>query len=45
MRCQWYSNNMLFYVHLRLNNIFGTVNNKPFAGISVITVVDFFNFH
>ena len=36
------SNNLLFYVHLRLNEIFGTVNDKPFAGISVITVGDFF---
>ena len=31
-------NNLLFYDHLRLNEIFGTVNDKPFAGISVITV-------
>ena len=38
------SNNLLFYVHLRLNEIFGTVNDKPFAGISVITVGDFFQF-
>ena len=34
-------NNLLFYVHLRLNEIFGTVNNKPFAGISVINVGNF----
>ena len=37
-------NNLLFYEHLRLNEIFGTVNDKPFAGISVITVGDFFQF-
>ena len=37
-------NNLLFYDHLRLNEIFGTVNDKPFAGISVITVGDFFQF-
>ena len=36
------SNNLLFYVHLRLNEIFGTVNDKPFLGISVITIGDFF---
>ena len=36
------SNNLLFYVHLRLNNFFCTVNDKPFAGISVNTVGDFF---
>ena len=32
----------MLYVHLRLNEIFGTVNDKPFAGISVIAVGDFF---
>ena len=37
-------NNLLFYDHLRLNEIFGTVNDKPFAGISVITVGDIFQF-
>ena len=31
---------MLFYVHLRLNEIFGSVNNDPFAGITVIVVGD-----
>ena len=36
------SNNLLFYVDLRLNKIFATVKDKPFAGISVITVGDFF---
>ena len=35
------SNNLLLYVHLRLNEIFGTANDKPLAGISVITVGDF----
>ena len=35
-------NNLLFYVHLRLNKIFGTVNDKLFAGIPVITVNDIF---
>ena len=37
-------NNLLFYDDLTLNEIFGTVNDKPFAGISVITVGDFFQF-
>ena len=36
------SNDLLFYVHLRLNEIFGSVNNEPFAGITVITVGDVF---
>ena len=36
------SNNLLFYVHLRLNEIFGSINDKPFAGISVITIGGFF---
>ena len=34
------SNELLFYVHLRLNEIFGSVNNDPFAGITVIVVGD-----
>ena len=29
---------MLFYVHLRLNEIFGSVNNGPFTGITFIMV-------
>ena len=36
------SNKLLFYVRLRWNVIFGSVNNEPFAGITVITVGDFF---
>ena len=31
---------MLFYAHLRLNEIFGSVNNGPFIGITVIMVED-----
>ena len=31
---------MLFYIHLHLNEIFGSVNNKTFAGITVIVVGD-----
>ena len=36
------SNDLLFYVHLRLNEIFNSVKNEPFAGVTVITVGDFF---
>ena len=32
------SNEFLFYVHLSLNEILGSVNNDPFAGITVIVV-------
>ena len=34
-------NDLLFYADLRLNETFGSVNNEPFAGITVITVGDF----
>ena len=40
MKFQWYLT--IFFVHLRLNEIFGSVNNEPFAGVTVITVGDFF---
>ena len=36
------SNNCLFYVHLRLNEVFGSLNDKTFADISVKTVDAFF---
>ena len=36
------SNDLLFHVHLRLTEIFGSVNDQLFAGVSVITVDDFF---
>ena len=36
------SNNLLFYVPLKLNGIFDTVNDKPFAGILVINFGGFF---
>ena len=39
------SNDSLFYVYLQLNEIFESVNDQPFAGVSVITVSDFFSFH
>ena len=34
------SNELLLYIHLRLNEIFGSVNNDPFAGIIVIVAGD-----
>ena len=37
------SNDLLFHVHLRMTEIFGSVNDQPFAGVSVIAVVDFFS--
>lgn len=36
------SSDLLFYVHLRLNEIFGLVNCEPFAGVTAIAVGDFF---
>ena len=34
------SNELWFYVHLRLNEIFGSVNNDPFSDITVTVVGD-----
>ena len=34
------SNDLLYYVHLRLNEIFGCATNEPFVGITVIAVDD-----
>ena len=36
------SNDMLFNIHLRLVEIFGFQGNKPFAGLTVIIIGDFF---
>ena len=36
------SNDLLFYVHLILNEIFGSVNNESFVKITLITLGDFF---
>ena len=33
---------LLFHVHLWLAEILGSVNDQPFAGVSVITVGNFF---
>ena len=36
------SNNLLYYVNLRLNEIFGTTDIKPFAGLTILAVCNFF---
>ena len=36
------SNDLLFNIHLRLVEIFGCQGNKPFPGLTVITIGDFF---
>ena len=36
------SNNLLYYIHLRLNEIFGTADIELFAGLTILAVVDFF---
>ena len=36
------SNNLLYYIHLQLNEIFGTTDIKPFAGLTILAVCDFF---
>ena len=35
------SNNLLYYIHLRLNEIFGTTGTEPFAGLTILAVSDF----
>ena len=37
------SNDLLFYIHLRLTEIFGTKNGELFGDLSVIAVGDFFS--
>ena len=36
------SSNLLYYIHLRLNEIFGTTNTEPFAGLTILAVGGFF---
>ena len=36
------SNDLIFHVHLRFTEIFVSVNDQPYADVSVITVGDFF---
>ena len=36
------SNNLLYYIHLRRNEIFVTADTEPFAGLIILAVGDFF---
>ena len=36
------SNKLLLHINQRLSDIFGTTNNAPFAGISIIACGDFY---
>ena len=36
------SNNLLYYIYLRLNEIFRTADTKPFAALTILAVGDFF---
>ena len=36
------SNNLLYYIHLRLNESFGTTDIEPFAGLTILAVGDLF---
>ena len=36
------STNLLYYIHLRLNEIFGTTDIEPFADLTILAVGDFF---
>ena len=36
------SNKILYYIHLRLNEIFGTADIEPLAGLPILAVGDFF---
>ena len=36
------SNNLLYYIYLRLNEIFRAADTKPFAALTVLAVDDFF---
>ena len=36
------SYNLLYYIHLRLNEIFGTTKIEPFAGLIILEVANFF---
>ena len=39
-------NDLLFYyLHLRLNKIFDTINDEPFTYISIIAIGNFFSYH
>ena len=36
------SNNLLYYIHLQLNEIFGTTDSEPFVGLTILAVGDVF---
>ena len=36
------SNNLLYYIHLRLNEIFRITGTEPLADLNILAVVDFF---
>ena len=36
------SNSILYYIHLRLNEILGTTDTEPFNGLTILSVGDFF---
>ena len=36
------SNNFFYYIHLLLNEIFGTTKIEPFAGLTILAVGHFF---
>ena len=37
------SNDLLFYIHLRFNEILGSITQEPFPGLIVIAIGDFFS--
>ena len=36
------STNLLYYIHLRLNEIFGATHIEPFADLTILAAGDFF---
>ena len=42
MKYQIILNKLLYYIHLQLNEIFGTEDTKPVAGLNIVAVGDFF---
>ena len=42
MKYQIILNKLLYYIHLQLNEIFGTKDTKPVAGLTIVAVGDFF---
>ena len=44
MKYQIILNKLLYYIHLQLNEIFGTTDTKPVAGLTIVAVGDFGDF-